>query len=511
MSTALFVEQLYNRFLYRDSEPAGRDSWIESIDNGTISAVDASVAFVQSPEFQSAVADICTLYYGLFNRIPDNSGLAAWVGVMRNGLSLNDAAEGFINSAEFENRYGSNLTNEAFIQALSQNVLGHQQDSAGLASWQQQLDASNRAALVTAMVGSDEAAARLSDDVQTTTVYYGILDRAPTAQELSTAPGSLADQVASLYQSSEYQGVAVPGLADSTPQALFSNGHYDTATHVLTLYGSDLDQLLAAGESASTDIQARFEWGALNWETSRYVYEDGDGQDAFSAADIQSARVLDSQRLEIRLTDSAAQALESRAYFGHSQDDTMRVDRLRIDASFAENSSNAGNIEGMVLGIDGQFYSHSGAQLIIGTDGVDSFHFQGPFNVGHIDWQAAQHDGVADVSQVEVVAVSTGDRLDFSRSSDDVSYDDLDGFVNVPATDNLAPGHTVLPTVGQRNGQVAVYQGDYDASRQQFSHNASGDDLMIAIAINEEPLMDDIIVLTGTHTISSVEDGVITV
>lgn len=119
MSTALFVEQLYNRFLYRDSEPAGRDSWIESIDSGTISAVDASVAFVQSPEFQSAVADICTLYYGLFSRIPDNSGLAAWVGVMRNGLSLNDAAEGFINSAEFESRYGSNLTDEAFIQALS--------------------------------------------------------------------------------------------------------------------------------------------------------------------------------------------------------------------------------------------------------------------------------------------------------------------------------------------------------------------------------------------------------
>ena len=46
----------------------------------------------------------------------------------------------FINSVEFINNYGANISNEQFVTNLYENVLGRSPDLAGLNYWSQQLN-----------------------------------------------------------------------------------------------------------------------------------------------------------------------------------------------------------------------------------------------------------------------------------------------------------------------------------------------------------------------------------
>jgi len=80
------------------------------------------------------------LYQAAFDRTPDDGGLSHNVNLMDGGLSIFDMAAAFIASQEFQNTYGPNISNTAFITLLYQNVLNRAPDDAGLAGW---LDAMN--------------------------------------------------------------------------------------------------------------------------------------------------------------------------------------------------------------------------------------------------------------------------------------------------------------------------------------------------------------------------------
>jgi hypothetical protein len=72
------------------------------------------------------------LYQAAFNRTPDAAGLGFQMWTMDSaGVSLNQVAQGFIDSAEFKTTYG-NLSNTDFVTQLYANVLHRAPDAGGL-------------------------------------------------------------------------------------------------------------------------------------------------------------------------------------------------------------------------------------------------------------------------------------------------------------------------------------------------------------------------------------------
>ncbi|MRV71540.1 DUF4214 domain-containing protein [Duganella sp. FT92W] len=75
------------------------------------------------------------LYQAAFNRTPDPSGVGYWIAQMDKGMALTDVARSFVASAEFQQRYGANPTDAAFVDMLYSNVLHRAPDAAGAAYW----------------------------------------------------------------------------------------------------------------------------------------------------------------------------------------------------------------------------------------------------------------------------------------------------------------------------------------------------------------------------------------
>lgn len=88
----------------------------------------------------SDLLGIIELYTAYFNRAPDAAGLAFWGAAMANGTTLADAAALFMDQDETRAAYPDGLSNEAFADAVYQNVLGRMPDTEGKAFWVEVLD-----------------------------------------------------------------------------------------------------------------------------------------------------------------------------------------------------------------------------------------------------------------------------------------------------------------------------------------------------------------------------------
>jgi hypothetical protein len=104
--------------------------------------LDTNIALDIAPN-QNA-GSVYMIYKAAFNRSPDQSGMGYWLAQKDNGSNIvTDIAQGFVGSAEFTAKYGTNPTNAAYVDKLYQNVLGRAGDAGGVAYWNQQLDAGN--------------------------------------------------------------------------------------------------------------------------------------------------------------------------------------------------------------------------------------------------------------------------------------------------------------------------------------------------------------------------------
>ena len=83
----------------------------------------------------SDLLGIIELYTAYFNRAPDAAGLAFWGAAMANGTTLADAAALFMDQDETRAAYPEGLSNDAFTDAVYQNVLGRMPDAEGKAFW----------------------------------------------------------------------------------------------------------------------------------------------------------------------------------------------------------------------------------------------------------------------------------------------------------------------------------------------------------------------------------------
>ncbi|MEO0992350.1 MAG: DUF4214 domain-containing protein [Pseudomonadota bacterium] len=75
------------------------------------------------------------LYAAAFARTPDEPGLRFWITVLEAGEALLSVARSFIESPEFADRYGTEVSDEAFIRTLYVNVLKRLPDAEGEAYW----------------------------------------------------------------------------------------------------------------------------------------------------------------------------------------------------------------------------------------------------------------------------------------------------------------------------------------------------------------------------------------
>jgi len=80
-------------------------------------------------------AEISRFYNALFERDPDEEGLAFWTNSLVSGSTIGVVAQEFARSAEFENRYGSNISNSTFINLMYQNILHRSADQEGYDFW----------------------------------------------------------------------------------------------------------------------------------------------------------------------------------------------------------------------------------------------------------------------------------------------------------------------------------------------------------------------------------------
>lgn len=94
---------------------------------------DTGLPILSDTEMQEHAAT--RLYQAAFGRAPDTAGLAQQTRGLLAGVSLATVANSFVNSAEFAQRYGANVSTGAFVDALYQNVLHRAGDAGGVQLW----------------------------------------------------------------------------------------------------------------------------------------------------------------------------------------------------------------------------------------------------------------------------------------------------------------------------------------------------------------------------------------
>ncbi|MES2321334.1 MAG: DUF4214 domain-containing protein [Pseudomonadota bacterium] len=75
------------------------------------------------------------LYRAAFDRAPDLGGVGFWIAKLDQGVTLQQAAGGFIASAEFTALYGANSTDFTFVSKLYEHVLHRSPDGSGFDFW----------------------------------------------------------------------------------------------------------------------------------------------------------------------------------------------------------------------------------------------------------------------------------------------------------------------------------------------------------------------------------------
>jgi hypothetical protein len=107
-----------------------------------IAFADGAVAL----DVDGVAAQAYRIYRAAFDRTPDLGGLGFWIGQLDQGTTLRDIANGFVQSQEFIDQYGSAPSNADIVMRLYKNILHREPDAGGYQFWLDALD-HNKASL----------------------------------------------------------------------------------------------------------------------------------------------------------------------------------------------------------------------------------------------------------------------------------------------------------------------------------------------------------------------------
>jgi len=139
--------------------------------------------FIGSNEFAGKGLFVAQAYVGLLGRDADSSGFRGWLNWLENGGGTElGIVTAFINSSEFQNNFGANLTDTQFVTLMYQNVLLRQPDSGGLNAWVSYLTSGGtRPQVALGFLQSPEFAQLKSSENRVTIslLYFDMLRRQP--------------------------------------------------------------------------------------------------------------------------------------------------------------------------------------------------------------------------------------------------------------------------------------------------------------------------------------------
>ena len=97
---------------------------------------DVHGVFAQVDGLATPSGEMFRLYNAAFARFPDADGLKYWINEFSSGRNTRRVvAQSFLGSKEFAERYGTNVTNEKYVETLYTNVLGRNSDIEGYNYW----------------------------------------------------------------------------------------------------------------------------------------------------------------------------------------------------------------------------------------------------------------------------------------------------------------------------------------------------------------------------------------
>ena len=97
---------------------------------------DIKGTFDQLTGIYDATGEIFRIYNAAFSRFPDSDGLKYWIYQYKNNIDNHEVVtKSFLQSNEFINKYGTQLSNTSFVEKLYTNVLGRDYDQEGLNYW----------------------------------------------------------------------------------------------------------------------------------------------------------------------------------------------------------------------------------------------------------------------------------------------------------------------------------------------------------------------------------------
>ena len=133
------ITNLYEAVEFRAPPAPDLQTYNAELSSGLITLSQLPGVIEQDPFTTNVVDAVIREYQAAFGRVPDQGGLAYWVGVVAtNPFALSNLNTIFANSAEFDARYGANASTPAtatLVTALYENVLGRAPDDGGLAYW----------------------------------------------------------------------------------------------------------------------------------------------------------------------------------------------------------------------------------------------------------------------------------------------------------------------------------------------------------------------------------------
>lgn len=197
-------------------------------------------------------ARVARLYQAGLGRAPDTAGLSFWAGRVQAGAPLEELAQGFLGSAEFQARIGANATDAQFVAGLYRNVLGREPDAGGLQYWTGRL--SQGAGRASVLVGLSESAENKQVTAGLVSNGLWVLDQgaAQVARLYDTVFGRVPDAGGLAFWSGQIASgaIGVQGVADRLVGSAEFQARYGALgdrDFVAAMYANTLDRAPDAG------------------------------------------------------------------------------------------------------------------------------------------------------------------------------------------------------------------------------------------------------------------------
>jgi uncharacterized protein GlcG (DUF336 family) len=229
---ALFVTKAYQDLLHRAPDPIGQTAFTSGLNRALIDRFDAAVIFTSSQEYRDDLVQ--DLYMHYLRRSADPTGLNADLALLMSGGTIEQVVAALVGSQEYLRNQGGG-SNDGFLAALYQDVLGRAIDPVGQAVFRQELaSGTSRTQVASQILSSAEYQQLLVSGY-----YQDFLHRVPD-------PGGLAAFAALLQQGTRDENIVA---------RLLSSEEYAAGASDFFLAREEVTQLLdrAAAASASND------------------------------------------------------------------------------------------------------------------------------------------------------------------------------------------------------------------------------------------------------------------